>query len=108
MNSITALKLGGLADAARTVGRATGKALEMSGSVGGEIGKALGSETVGKAVGYAAPVVMADYATQQYGPARRARAWVGQQAAAGGNLVHHALTPRDFGMRPGDFGSGGY
>lgn len=106
MNTITALKLGGLADAARTVGRAAGKTLEVSGSVGGQLGKALGSETVGKAVGYAAPVMLADYATQQYGPSRRARAWVGQQAASGGNLVHRALTPKDFGMRPGDFGGG--
>lgn len=108
MNPITLLKLGGLVDAAKTVGRGVGKAFEVSGTVGGEIGKALGSETAGKAVGYAAPVVLADYATKQHGPSRRARAWVGQQASSGGNLVHRALVPKDFGMRPGDYGGGGY
>lgn len=106
MNSITLLKLGGLAAAAKTVGRGIGKTFEISGSVGGEIGKALGSEAAGKAVGYAAPVVLADYATKQHGPSRRARAWVGQQASTGGNLVHRALVPGDFGTRPGDYGGG--
>lgn len=106
---ITLLKLGGLVDAAKTVGRGVGKTLEMSGSVGGQLGKALGSETAGKAVGYAAPVLLADYATKQYGPSRRARAWLGQQAANGGALAHHALVPGDFGTRPGDYGgNGGY
>lgn len=107
MNPITFLKLGGLAEAAKTVGRGVGKTLEMSGSVGGEIGKALGHEGAGKALGYLAPVVLADYATKQYGPTRRARAMVGRGAIAGGNLVHQALVPGDFGMRPGDYGSGG-
>lgn len=108
MNAITFLKLGGLAEAAKTVGRGVGKTLEMSGNVGGQIGKALGSEAAGKAVGYVAPVLLADYATKQYGPSRRARAWLGQQASTSGNLVHHALVPGDFGMRPGDYGNGGY
>ena len=108
MNSITALKLASLADAAKTVGRGVGKVFQVSGNVGGEIGKALGSEGVGKAVGYAAPVVLADYATKQYGPARRARAWLGQQVSGGGNLVGRALVPGDFGTRPGDFGGGNY
>jgi hypothetical protein len=108
VNPITLLKLGGLAEAAKTIGRAAGKTLEISGSVGGQVGKALGSEAAGKAVGYAAPVMLADYATKQYGPSRRARAWLGQQAATGGTLVHHALVPGDFGTRPGDYGGGGY
>lgn len=108
VNPITLLKLGGFVEAAKTVGRGVGKTLEMTGSAGGQIGKALGSEAVGKAVGYAAPVVLADYATKQYGPSRRARAWAGQQAANTGALVHHALVPSDFGTRPGDYGGGGY
>lgn len=108
VNPITFLKLGGLIDAAKTVGRGVGKTLEISGNMGGEVGKALGHEGVGRAAGYLAPVVLADYATKQYGPTRRARAMVGRGAVAGGNLVHHALVPGDFGMRPGDYGGGSY
>lgn len=104
MSAITLLKTAGLAEAAKTVGKATGKVFQVSGSVGGEIGKHLGSEAVGKAVGYAAPVLLANYAANQYAPTRRAKAWLGQQIGTGGAVVGNALVPRDFGTRPGDFG----
>lgn len=104
MNAITFLKLAGLAEAAKTVARGTGKVFQASGSVGAAVGRELGSETVGKAVGYAAPVLLANYAANQYAPTRRAKAWLGQQIGSGGNAVGSALVPRDFGARPGDFG----
>lgn len=104
MNPITALKLAGLAEAAKTVARGTGKVFQASGSVGAAIGKELGSETAGKMVGYAAPVLLANYAANQYAPTRRAKAWLGSQIGAGGSVVGNALVPRDFGARPGDFG----
>lgn len=104
MNPITALKLAGLAEAAKTIAKGTGKVFQASGSVGGAIGKELGSEAVGKAVGYAAPVLLANYAANQYAPTRRAKAWLGQQIGSGGNVLGNALIPRDFGGRPGDFG----
>lgn len=104
MNPITLLKIAGLMEAAKTVARTTGKVLSASGSVGGEVGKHLGSESIGRAVGYAAPVLAADYATNQYAPTRRAKAWLGRQIGSGGAVVGNALTPRDFGTRPGDYG----
>jgi len=107
MNPITLLKLAGLAEAAKTVGKATGKVFQAAGSVGGAIGKNLGSEAIGKTVGYAAPVLVANHAANQYAPTRRGKAWLGQQMGAAGNAVGSALIPRDFGSRPGDFGSGG-
>ena len=106
MNSITALKLAGLAEAAKTVGRATSKVFKTTGSIGGAVGKELGSEAAGKAVGYAAPVLLANYAANQYAPTRRAKAWLGQQVGTGGGVLGNALVPRDFGMRPGDYGGG--
>lgn len=108
MNPITAIKVAGLAEAAKTIGRGVGNVFQVSGSLGGEVGKALGSETAGKLVGYAAPVVAANYAANQYAPTRRAKAWLGQQLGAGGQLVGRALIPGDFGMRPGDMPGGGY
>lgn len=107
MSAITFLKVAGLAEAAKTVAKGTGKVFQASGSVGGAIGKHLGSETAGKMVGYAAPVLLANYAANQYAPTRRAKAWVGQQIGSGGNVLGNALVPRDFGTRPGDFGGGG-
>lgn len=104
MNPITFLKVAGLADAAKTVASATGKVFKTTGSIGAAVGKELGSETAGKMVGYAAPVLLANYAANQYAPTRRAKAWLGQQIGTSGNMVGNALVPRDFGARPGDFG----
>lgn len=106
MNSITFLKLAGLAEAAKTVAKGTGRVFQAAGSVGGAIGKELGSEAVGKTVGYAAPVLLANYAANQYAPTRRAKAWLGQQIGAGGSALGSALVPHDFGARPGDYGGG--
>lgn len=104
MNPLTFLKIAGLAEAAKTVAKGTGKVFQASGSVGAEIGKHLGSEVAGKAVGYAAPVLLANYAANQYAPTRRAKAWLGQQIGTGGSVVGSAMVPRDFGTRPGDYG----
>ncbi len=106
MNAVTFLKVAGLAEAAKTIAKGTGKVFSASGSVGGAIGRELGSEAVGKAVGYAAPVLLANYAANQYAPTRRAKAWLGQQIGTGGSMVGSALVPRDFGARPGDYGGG--
>lgn len=108
MNAITAVKLAGLAEAAKTIGGGLGKVFGASGNVGAEIGKALGSEGAGRVVGYIAPVVAANYAMNQFAPTRRAKAWLGQQLAGGGQLVGRAITPGDYGMRPGDMGGGYY
>lgn len=108
MNPITAIKLAGLREAAQTLGSGLGHVFQGSASIGGEIGKALGSEGVGRAAGYVAPVVAANYAANQFAPTRRAKAWLGEQLGTGGQVVGRALVPRDFGMRPGDMPGGGY
>ncbi len=108
MNAITAIKIAGLADAAKTVAGGIGKVFQGSAHIGGEAGKMLGSETAGRLVGYAAPVLAANAVANQYGPSRRAKAWVGQQLGTGGQVVGRALTPNDFGMRPGDMPGGYY
>lgn len=104
MNAVTFLKVAGLGEAAKTLAKGTGKLFQASGNVGGAIGKQLGSEMAGKAVGYAAPVLLANYAANQYAPTRRAKAWLGQQVGSGGNMIGSALVPRDFGARAGDYG----
>jgi len=101
---ITALKIAGLADAAKAVGRGVGKTFSASASVGGAIGRELGSETLGRAAGYVAPVLLANYAANQYAPTRKAKAWLGQQVGSAGNMLGNALVPSDFGARPGDYG----
>ena len=103
MNRITQLKLAGMAEAMKTIGHGTVKAFQGSASVGGEIGKALGSETIGRGVGYAAPLLAANWAANQTAPTRRAKVWLGEQLGAGGNMLWRALIPGDFGNRPGDF-----
>jgi hypothetical protein len=101
---ITALKVAGLAQAAKTVGKGVGSVFDASASLGGSIGRELGSETAGRAAGYVAPVLLANYAANQYAPTRKAKAWLGQQVGAAGGVLGNALVPSDFGTRPGDYG----
>lgn len=103
MNRITQLKLAGMAEALKTIGNGAVKTFQGSASVGGEIGKLLGSETIGRGVGYAAPLLAANWAANQTAPTRRAKVWLGEQVGAGGNALGRALVPGDFGNRPGDF-----
>lgn len=105
MNPITAIKLAGLADAAKSTAKVVGKVFHTSGNLGGAIGKELGSEAAGKAVGYVAPILAANYITNQYTPTRRAKAAIGQGVGMMGGHIGQALVPRDFGMRPGDYGA---
>jgi hypothetical protein len=117
MNSIQALKLAGLGEAARVVGGAVkGFAQgaghigeELGGMVGGPIGKSIGGG-VGQVAGYAAPLLAANYAANQFAPTRRAKAWLGEKMPVVGQRVGQALVPKDFGARPGDVPaySGGY
>lgn len=115
MNPITAIKIAGLTEAARTVGGGVGKVFQGAGHVGGAVGGAIGDlaghgeagALLGKGLGYIAPVIAVDQATKHYGPTRRARAWLGEKAGVGGQAVGRVLVPKDFGSRPGDF-PGGY
>jgi hypothetical protein len=101
---ITALKVAGLAEAVKTVGRGAKAVFTTAGDLGGSIGQELGSEAVGRAAGYAAPVLAANYAANQYAPTRKAKAWLGQRVGDAGNMAGRMLVPGDFGSRPGDLG----
>lgn len=104
---ITALKIASLKDVAKTMGKGVGAVFRESGNLGGAVGRELGSESVGRTVGYAAPVLLANHAANQYAPTRKAKAWLGQRVGTAGNALGNALVPGDFGARPGDFGNGG-
>jgi len=95
MNSITVLKLAGLGQAAKSVFRA-------SGAAGGELGKLVGAEGIGHMAGYAAPVLAANYAANQFAPTRRAKVWLGEQLASPHPQLGQLLVPNDYGTRPGD------
>jgi hypothetical protein len=103
-NPITALKVAGLAQAAKTVGKGVGAVFQASGDVGKAVGRELGSESLGQAAGYAAPLLIANYAANQYAPTRKGKAWLGQRIGTAGNAIGNALVPSDYGTRPGDFG----
>lgn len=111
MNSITALKVAGLSEAAGTIARGVGKGFEISGGLGRDLGSLLSGghwlgKGVGQAAGYVAPVLVANYAANQFAPTRRAKVWLGEKAVAGGNVLGRALVPSDFGARAGDYPGG--
>ncbi len=120
MNSIQALKLAGLGEAAKVVGGAVkGFAQgagrvgeELGGMIAGQAGKSVGN-VLGQAAGYATPLLAANYTANQFAPTRRAKAWLGEKMPTVGQHVGQALVPKDFGARPGDVpgyggGYGGY
>jgi len=113
--NITILKLAsaqGVGSMLKTVGKAGLKAAkgvtQGGASIGGGLAEGLGvHKGLGQAAGAIAPWMIAGAAARKTNVGRKAEAtagrFVGSAGRAVGNAGERVLTPRDYGMRPGEY-----